>query len=163
MGIGDSIGKAAENAMEDLAGTSEPADDAHAPEPGASDDDVQVHSSISEGSNAGDNSDAYRASEGGETAGTPQHAGTGPHCGRHGCFRGRGASGEPDSLEEPGASGGPGVSDAQGDTGASEALRGMSLARPGFPIRTPTSCGQTLPRGTRIPARAWAAASVTAY
>lgn len=54
MGIGDSIGKAAENAMEDLAGTSKPTDDAHVPEPGTRDDDVQVHSSISEGSNAMD-------------------------------------------------------------------------------------------------------------
>lgn len=54
MGIGDSIGKAAENAMEDLAGTSKPTDDAHVPEPSTRDDDVQVHSSISEGSNAMD-------------------------------------------------------------------------------------------------------------
>lgn len=113
MGIGDSIGKAAENAMEDLAGTSEPADDAHAPEPGASDDDIQVHSSISEGSNAGDNRDAFRTSEGGEPAGTTRHAepgGTGA--------TERGATGEPDSLEEPGGSGGPGVSGAQAGTGA---------------------------------------------
>ena len=58
MGIGDSIGKAAENAMEDLAGTSEPTDDAHVPEPGAQDDDIQVHSSISEGSNAMDDDDS---------------------------------------------------------------------------------------------------------
>jgi hypothetical protein len=65
MGIGDSIGKAAENAMEDLAGTSEPTDDAHAPEPGTKDDDVQVHSSISEGSNAMDDD----ASPGGEGRG----------------------------------------------------------------------------------------------
>jgi hypothetical protein len=56
MGIGDSIGKAAKNAMEDLAGTSEPTDDAHVPEPGSPDDDIQVHSSISEGSNARENS-----------------------------------------------------------------------------------------------------------
>ena len=33
MGIGDSIGKAAENAMEDLAGTSKPTETAHVPEP----------------------------------------------------------------------------------------------------------------------------------
>ncbi|HET6271221.1 MAG TPA: hypothetical protein VFE00_14240 [Arthrobacter sp.] len=56
MGIGDSIGKAAENAMEDLAGTSRPTGDAHVPEPGKSDDDIQVHSSLSEGSNAMENS-----------------------------------------------------------------------------------------------------------
>jgi len=52
MGIGDSIEKAAKNAMEDLAGTSRTTDDAHVPEPGAPDDDIRVHSSISEGSNA---------------------------------------------------------------------------------------------------------------
>ena len=54
MGVEDSIRKAAENAMEDLAGTSDPVDDQHVPEPGAKDDDIQVHSSISEGSNAMD-------------------------------------------------------------------------------------------------------------
>ncbi|MDR6791717.1 hypothetical protein J2X12_001144 [Pseudarthrobacter oxydans] len=52
MGIGDSIGKAAENAMEDLAGTSKPTETAHVPEPTDPNDDVEVHSSISEGSNA---------------------------------------------------------------------------------------------------------------
>ncbi|MBT2534080.1 hypothetical protein J7E83_18505 [Arthrobacter sp. ISL-48] len=52
MGIGDSIGKAAENAMEDLAGTSKPTEDAHVPEPTDLNSDVEVHSSISEGSNA---------------------------------------------------------------------------------------------------------------
>ncbi|MCU1548214.1 MAG: hypothetical protein JWO29_1165 [Arthrobacter sp.] len=55
MGIGESIEKAAENAMEDLAGTSRPTDDGRVPEPGESDDDIQVHSSISEGSNAMEN------------------------------------------------------------------------------------------------------------
>ncbi|MFE5837115.1 hypothetical protein [Arthrobacter sp. NPDC056493] len=67
MGIGDSMGKAAENAMEDLAQTSDPTDDAHVPEPGAEDDDIQVHSSISEGSNAAD-----------ESAGAPTHGVPGP-------------------------------------------------------------------------------------
>jgi hypothetical protein len=52
MGIGDSIGKAAENAIEDLAGTSTPIEDAHVPEPTDPNSDVEVHSSISEGSNA---------------------------------------------------------------------------------------------------------------
>lgn len=52
MGIGDSIGKAAENAMEDLAGTSSPTEDARVPEPTDPNSDVEVHSSISEGSNA---------------------------------------------------------------------------------------------------------------
>lgn len=52
MGIGDSIGKAAENAMEDLAGTSDPVEKSNVPEPTDPNDDVEVHSSISEGSNA---------------------------------------------------------------------------------------------------------------
>lgn len=52
MGIGDSIGKAAENAMEDLAGTSKPAEKLNVPDPTDPNDDVEVHSSISEGSNA---------------------------------------------------------------------------------------------------------------
>jgi hypothetical protein len=52
MGIGESIGKAAENAMEDLAGTSSPTENAKVPEPTDPNSDVEVHSSISEGSNA---------------------------------------------------------------------------------------------------------------
>ena len=76
MGIGDSIGKAAENAMEDLAGTSKPTDDAHVPEPGARDDDIQVHSSISEGSNAmDDDGEASPAAGTGRTTYTPQGPG----------------------------------------------------------------------------------------
>jgi len=57
MGIGDGIKKAAENAMEDLAGISRPTDDGHAPEPGNPDEEIRVHSSISEGSNAADDTD----------------------------------------------------------------------------------------------------------
>lgn len=52
MGIGDSIGKAAENAMEDLAGTSKPTEKTNVPDPTDPNDDVEVHSSLSEGSNA---------------------------------------------------------------------------------------------------------------
>ena len=52
MGIGDSIGKAAENAMEDLAGTSKPTEKTDVPDPTDPNDDVEVHSSLSEGSNA---------------------------------------------------------------------------------------------------------------
>ncbi|MBT2564976.1 hypothetical protein J7I84_00435 [Arthrobacter sp. ISL-85] len=52
MGIGDSIGKAAENAMEDLAGTSRPTEKTDVPDPADPNDDVEVHSSLSEGSNA---------------------------------------------------------------------------------------------------------------
>ncbi|BCW43911.1 hypothetical protein [Arthrobacter sp. StoSoilB5] len=68
MGVEDSIRKAAENAMEDLAGTSDPVDDQHVPEPGAKDDDIQVHSSISEGSNA---MDSESPDQGNPT--TPRH------------------------------------------------------------------------------------------
>ncbi|MCU1510476.1 MAG: hypothetical protein JWO34_316 [Arthrobacter sp.] len=67
MGIGDSISKAAENAMKDVAGTAEKSDDGHAPNPGDPRDDVQVHSSISEGSNALD----------GETSGSRPASGAG--------------------------------------------------------------------------------------
>jgi hypothetical protein len=52
MGIGDSIGKAAENAMEDLAGTSDPVEKRDVPDPSDPNSDVEVHSSLSEGSNA---------------------------------------------------------------------------------------------------------------
>ncbi|MGX1162878.1 hypothetical protein FBY31_3067 [Arthrobacter sp. SLBN-100] len=52
MGIGDSIGKAAENAMEDLAGTSKPTEKMDVPDPADPNSDVEVHSSLSEGSNA---------------------------------------------------------------------------------------------------------------
>ncbi|UXM92838.1 hypothetical protein [Paenarthrobacter sp. JL.01a] len=54
MGVEDSIRKATENAMEDLAGTSGPVKKDNVPEPGEKDDDIQVYSSISEGSNAMD-------------------------------------------------------------------------------------------------------------
>ncbi|UOD82299.1 hypothetical protein [Paenarthrobacter ureafaciens] len=54
MGIEESINKAAENAMEDLAGTSEPVKGGQVPEPNQKADDIQVHSSLSEGSNAMD-------------------------------------------------------------------------------------------------------------
>lgn len=51
MGSGDNLRGASENALRDLAGLSEPTDDAHVPEPGAPDEEIKVHSSISEGSN----------------------------------------------------------------------------------------------------------------
>lgn len=52
MGIGENISKAAENAMEDLAGTSRPTEATDVPEPTDPNSDVEVHSSLSEGSNA---------------------------------------------------------------------------------------------------------------
>lgn len=54
MGIGDSIGEAAKNAVEDLAGTAPRTDDGHVPDPGDPNGEIRVHSSISEGSNATD-------------------------------------------------------------------------------------------------------------
>ncbi|MDQ0862993.1 hypothetical protein [Arthrobacter globiformis] len=116
MGIGDSIGKAAENAMEDLGQTSDPTDDAHVPEPGASDEDIQVHSSISEGSNAGD--DDLGPQQSGRTTYTPQGPGTE-------ASGGQGTSGTDESADEsagPATSGGIG---AAGATDAPEAARGV--------------------------------------
>ena len=117
MGIGDSIGKAAENAMEDLAQTSDPTDDAHVPEPGASDEDIQVHSSISEGSNAGDNDIGPQQSR---TTYTPQGPGTE-------ASGGQGASGTEESAaadESTGAATSGGIG-AAGATDAPEAARGV--------------------------------------
>lgn len=76
-GMGDNIKKAAENAMEDLAGTSDPHDDGTVPEPGQRDDDVQVHSSISEGSNAMDEPDDYPKRQGSPSAGFADDSGAG--------------------------------------------------------------------------------------
>lgn len=61
MGIGDNV-RAAEHALKDLAGLSERTDDGHVPEPGDPDETIKVHSSISEGFNAGA---AERGSAGG--------------------------------------------------------------------------------------------------
>jgi hypothetical protein len=98
MGIGDSIGKAAENAMEDLAGTSRPAGDAHVPEPGASDGDVQVHSSLSEGSNAMENS--AKETAGGSQRHQPTASGAAGGAGDAG--RSNDASGAAEPREEAG-------------------------------------------------------------
>lgn len=83
MGVEDSIRKATENAMEDLAGTSDPVNDGRVPEPGEKDDDIQVHSSISEGSNAMDEdlspNDTQRGRTG--TGDAPRHRDAGAHDG----------------------------------------------------------------------------------
>jgi hypothetical protein len=116
MGIGDSIGKAAENAMEDLAGTSEPTDDAHVPEPGAKDDDIQVHSSISEGSNAMDDDDSSAAAGTGRT-GSSQGTGTAAGAG---AGTGGAAAGSTAGTAAEGDTGtGTGIQDA-GGIGAAE-------------------------------------------
>jgi hypothetical protein len=115
MGIGDSIGKAAENAMEDLAGTSEPTDDAHVPEPGAKDEDIQVHSSISEGSNAMDDDDTP---PGAGTGGTGYTQGTGTGA-VTGAVTGAAAGGTAGTGGEGGTGTGTGTQDA-GGIGAAE-------------------------------------------
>jgi hypothetical protein len=97
MGIGDSISKAAENAMEDLGGTADKSDDGHAPDPGNPRDDVQVHSSISEGSNALDD----------ETGTTGPVAGPGTAAGSAGSVpRSENEPGTDPSREAPGDPGG---------------------------------------------------------
>lgn len=120
MGIGDSIGKAAENAMEDLGQTSDPTDDAHVPEPGASDEEIQVHSSISEGSNAGD--DELGPQQSGRTAYTPQGAGTEASGGQRTSGTDESASESTDGSTGAATTGGIG---AAGATDAPEAARGV--------------------------------------
>lgn len=74
MSAHDEISKAVENAMEDLAGTSEPTDDGHVPEPGKPGEPIKVNSSVSEATNA---SEAER--EGPPTDGSsPDGTSTGP-------------------------------------------------------------------------------------
>ncbi|MCE3244247.1 MAG: hypothetical protein K0S72_370 [Arthrobacter sp.] len=116
MGIGDSIGKAAENAMEDLAGTSEPTDDAHVPEPGAKDDDIQVHSSISEGSNAMDDDDSPA---GAGTGRTGSSQGTGTAAGGGAGTGGAAADSTAGTAAEGDTGTGTGIQDA-GGIGAAE-------------------------------------------
>lgn len=118
MGIGDSLGKAAENAMEDLAQTSDPTDDAHVPEPGAKDDDIQVHSSISEGSNARDGDDGPQ--DGARTTYTPQGPRT-EASGGQGTGSTAGTYGTDDSAGSAASSG----IGAAGSTDAPEAARGV--------------------------------------
>lgn len=74
MAVGDNIRKAAENAMEDLAGVSGPTDDV--PEPGTRDDDVQSYSSISEGSNAADDEAPAAAGKSPDVASVTRRSGS---------------------------------------------------------------------------------------
>lgn len=91
MGVEDSIRKATENAMEDLAGTSKPVNDQQVPAPGEKDDDIQVHSSISEGSNAidEDHSPNSRAKGRHRADGEPDGGTTSPRPGTDGDTQGR--------------------------------------------------------------------------
>jgi hypothetical protein len=124
MGIGDSIGKAAENAMEDLAQTSDPTDDAHAPEPGASDEDIQVHSSISEGSNARDGDAGPRS--GVHTTYTPQGPGTEASGGQGTAgTSGRDGTDKSGAASESAGTATSGGIGAAGATDAPEAARGV--------------------------------------
>jgi len=81
MGIGDSIKKGADNAMKDLAGTADKSDDAHTPDPGNPYDDVEVHSSLSEGSNAmeKEREEDQSGPAGRGTAADPASTSTPPH------------------------------------------------------------------------------------
>ena len=116
MGIGDSIRKAADNAMKDLGGTSEPTDDAHVPEPGDPAEEIKVHSSISEGSNAAD-----AAEEG--TGGQAVEAGPGGARGQ-----GRGADTGTAGNIVPGRGGPGGGPGGPGPAGATEAGTAESRA-----------------------------------
>ncbi|SDL99767.1 hypothetical protein [Arthrobacter sp. ok362] len=95
MGLGDSIAKTAKNAMEDLGGLSEPTDDGHVPDPGAPEEEIKVHSSISEGSNAAD-----------EPRGTDELPGQAAADGRNGStVRGNGAFGDAGAARGSGDAG----------------------------------------------------------
>lgn len=137
MGIGDSIGKAAENAMEDLAGTSEPTDDAHVPEPGAKDEDIQVHSSISEGSNAMDDDDTSTGAGTGRTgdtqgagAGAADGAGTGAAAGGTSGAAAGGAAGEGGSGTGTGTQDAGGIGAAEGADGPGHVAGSAGLPDP---------------------------------
>ena len=148
MGIGDNVRGAAENALKDLAGLSEPNDDAHAPEPGDPSDEIKVHSSISEGSNAGE----ARA----ETAVDGTDRTSGPVEG-HGHEARRGYTVRDD--DGPGASGGNAAADEDEDEEKGRyspaqcpRTRGSAGAGP------ETAFGPTLRKETRIRLHPWDAA-----
>lgn len=148
MGIGDSIGKAAENAMEDLAGTSDPVEDSEVPNPVDPNDDVEVHSSISEGSNAMDAE--KEKSPGRNTGGAPAPVVESP------------LGGDADESTE----GGP--QDSGVGTGTATKLTGPPAVQATLPARaacrkaTLTSCARILPRATRTPPLAQPGAASTA-
>ena len=150
MGMGDSIRKATENAMKDLAGTAPPADDAHAPEPGAADEDIQVHSSISEGANAaeGERGSEASAQNSARDAVQPQA----PRA-RPGTRTVQGV----DPGRMPGQRSPPDPRRTKRGRRL-RMYRAMCQDRPGCPTRTPTSCGLTCPKATRTRRQASGAA-----
>lgn len=112
MGIGDNVRGAAENALKDLAGLSEPNDDAHVPEPGDPDEEIKVHSSISEGSNAGEARAETLADAANRTDGTVE-------------ARGHGSAGTPVPSEGDDGSGAPGGEAAAGEESVARPARGV--------------------------------------
>ena len=129
MGIGDNVRGAAENALKDLAGLSGPNDDAHAPEPGDPSDEIKVHSSISEGSNAGE----ARAETGGD--GTDRTSGPVD-------VHGHGSAGHIARDDDgPGASGGNAPADEDEDA--------KSVATPPHGVPGPGGLPEPNPDGLR--------------
>jgi hypothetical protein len=120
MGIEDSVRGAAENALRDLSGLSQPADDAHTPEPGDPGEKIGLHSSISEGSNAEEDADHSRPDSGSRDSrlhgqesaqapghGAAGHAGHAGHAGNIVSDEGGGEGGGADSAGEGAAAGPP--------------------------------------------------------
>jgi hypothetical protein len=122
MGVEDSIRKATENAMEDLAGTSDPVNDGRVPEPGDKDDDIQVHSSISEGSNAMDDDDSSPGAGTGQSgytqgAGTAASGGAGTGGAAAGSTAGRAGEGDTGTGTGTQDAGGIGAAEGSGTPG----------------------------------------------
>jgi hypothetical protein len=151
MGIGDSVRGAAEDALRDLSGLSQPADDAHTPEPGDPGEKIGVHSSISEGSNAEKDADHSRPDSGSrdstlhrqESAQAPGHgaAGHAGHAGHivsdEGGGEGTGAelagegagAGPPRDVAGPGGLPGPDSGGLRADPSESEGDPSSSMGR----------------------------------
>lgn len=124
MGIGDSVRGAAENALRDLSGLSQPADDAHTPDPGDPGEKIGVHSSISEGSNAEEDADRSRPDSGSRDSTLDrQQSAQAP---------GLGAAGHAGNIVSDEGGGGTGA-DSAGDTAGDDAAAGppRDVAGPG--------------------------------
>jgi hypothetical protein len=145
MGIGDSVRGAAENALKDLSGLSQPADDAHAPEPGEPGEKIGVHSSISEGSNAEEDADRSRPDAGNrdstldrqQSAQAPGHGAAGNIVSDEGAGAGTGAdsageeatAGPPRDVAGPGGLPGPDSEGLRADPSESEGDPSSSMGR----------------------------------